>query len=162
MRYGTAIVIVGAGLLALLSAAGSPPPADEDAAVRASLDAYLAMVAWPAPAAIEPALFAEGIEAYWSNGTNLRGRGAFAKAMKEGVREIAADFESFSAQARNVTIHRNGKLAWLTCQLKLGGVLPQERGEFGRNVRSTFIFEKHGDRWIFAHEHSSRPPERGE
>lgn len=141
--------------IALVSGA-STPPVDDDAAVRAALNEYLATVAYPDPKPIDPKLFAAEIEAFWSNGEAYRGRAAVVKAMEVGVREVEADFESFAAKAEKVNVHRNGNFAWVVCRIELTGTLTKERGTFDRTIRSPFVFEKGGERWQMVHEHSSR------
>jgi hypothetical protein len=137
------------------SAAPTPPTAD-DAAVTAALTEYLDAVAYPAPKPIDPTLFADDIEALWSDGTTYRGRDAVVNALEQGAREVAADFESFDAKAENVRIQCGDDVARVTCHIKLTGALTEGRGTFARTIRSSFVFEKRGDRWQMAYEHSSR------
>ena len=133
---------------------------DEDAAVRAVLDSYLAMVTCPDPKPVDVEILAADIEAFWSTGETCLGRDAFADALTSGVAKIVADFESFKAAAKDVKIRRQGDLAWLTCGIDFRGQLKGDRGAVGHSVRSTFVFERHDDRWLMVHEHSSRPPAR--
>ena len=150
---------VGAALIVLVSGAQTPPTEDK-AVVQAALTEYLETVAYPAPKPIDPMLFADDIEAFWSNGKTHRGRDAMVKAMEEGVRELEADFESFAAKADDVHIHRRGDFAWVTCHIKLNGTLTEDRGSFSRTIRSSFVFEKRDDRWQMVHEHSGRLPKQ--
>ncbi len=140
----------------ILVSGASPLVGDDDAALRAALNEYLATVAYPDPKPIDPQLFAIDILAFWSNGETYRGREAVVQAMKVGVREIEADFESFAAKATKVHVRCEGDAAWVTCRISLGGTLTEERGKFRRTIRSTFVFEKVADRWQMIHEHSSR------
>lgn len=105
---------------------------------------------------ILPMLFADDIEAFWSNKETYRGRDAVVEALQAAVRELEADFESFDAKAKEVKVNCRGNLAWVACRIELSGVLTEERGEFSRTIRSTFVFEKRDGRWQMVHEHSSR------
>ncbi|MCP3918380.1 MAG: nuclear transport factor 2 family protein [bacterium] len=152
-------VLLAAPLIGAIGGA-SATHRDEDAAVRAVLDSYLAAVTCPDPKPLDVEILAADIEAFWSTGDRYLGRDAFAEAVAEGVADIVANFESFSAVAKDVTIRRKGDLAWLTCRVDVGGKLTRDRGATSHSVRSTFVFERRNDRWVMVHEHSSRPPTR--
>ena len=149
------VPIAAITLVAFVSGA-STPPVDDDAAVRAALNSYLATVAYPDPKPIDPTLFATEIDAFWSNGETYRGRSAVVKALNIGVREVAAEFGTFAVKAEDVNVHRQGNLAWVVCRIDLAGTLTEQRGTFHRTIRSTFVFEKGEERWQMVHEHSSR------
>jgi ketosteroid isomerase-like protein len=149
-------------VLVILTFGAQIPSVNDDAAVRAALKEYLATVTWPDPEPIDPRLFAADIEAFWSNGKTYHGREAVAKAMREGVDELKADFESFGAKAEDVKVHCKGDFAWVACRIEMKGTLTEDRGTFHRTIRSTFVFEKRSDRWQMVHEHSSRLPAQGD
>ncbi len=133
---------------------------EEDAAVRAVLDSYLSTLTFPNPKTLDPAVFAEDIEAFWSTGDVYHGRIALAEAMATGIAQIGSDFESFKATPENVKIRRHGDLAWLTCGIDFDGVLKKDHLVVEYSVRSTFVLKQHEERWAIVHEHSSRPPVR--
>jgi ketosteroid isomerase-like protein len=133
---------------------GRDAPADVDAGIRASLDAYLGTASLPEPKPVDPDLFAADIEALWSNGETYRGRASVVEALEEGQRELEGAFESFEASAEQVHVQQRGDVAWLTCLIELKGTPKGGGGPFARTIRSTFVFERQGDRWQMAHEHS--------
>lgn len=160
MRYVLTISILA--LSASLATWGAAAVFDEDeAAVREVLNAYLAGTSFPNAPAVDPQMFAADITAFWSDGRTYRGREAMVKAIKDSIPVLARDFVKFEARARDVKLRKSGSLCWLTCRLELVGKLNKGRGDFRRQVRSTFIFEKRGERWQMVHEHSSRSPESG-
>lgn len=151
-------------LVAFVLGAGDDPPTassdgsagEREVTLRRILDEHIATVAWPNPRPIDPLMYAEDIEGFWSNGQTYNGRDAFVEAMKVGVQEAAENFANFAITAEDVKTHVAGESAWLTCVLVSKGALAKDQGEFNRKTRSTFVFEKRGDRWQMVHEHSSR------
>jgi len=150
-----AATFLATGLVSAFGTAATSPD-DEDAAVRAILDSYLGTLTCTDPKPVDDVIFGTEIEAFWSNGEAYVGRRAVAKAMDAGVAQIAANFDSFSSVAEDVTIRREGNLAWLTCRIESLGELNRERGRSAQKVRSTFIFEKRDSTWAMVHEHSSQ------
>ncbi len=152
------LVSVVTGNLAVC-AAGAVPATLEDEAVRAVLTAYMSSVSYPDPLPLDPRLFAEDVEGFWSDGKTYRGRDVFVAACKTAVAELKPDFVKFTAKPQDVKIRRSGDMAWIACRIELSGTLTQERGDFHRSIRSTFVLRKHNNRWQIVHEHSSRLPQ---
>ena len=153
-------VIASAAAVACLGLMG--PPENDEQAVREVLSKYLAAVAWPSPQPIDSEIFAEDILAFWSGGQTYNGRAEVVKAMENGIAELKADFTAFGVRAENIQVRGSKDMIWMTCQLEARGTLTEERGEFQRTVRSSFVFEMRGDKWQMTHEHSSRPPKQSE
>ncbi|MHC5210425.1 MAG: YybH family protein [Planctomycetota bacterium] len=133
-------------------------PGDADA-VRDVLDTFLSSVSHPDPAPVDPQMFAENVEGFWSDGKTYRGRDTFVAAFDEAIAELEAEFVSFSAEADDVTLRLSGGMAWISCRLELGGTLTKGRGDYHRTLRTTFVLHKRSGRWQIEHEHSSRLPE---
>ena len=158
MREVTAVVFFSV-LSVLMSIAGSHP-GDDGAGPRVALDEYLSFAKYPHPRPVDPGLFATDIVAFWSNNTEHYGRDAVAKATEVSMREVADHLKSFTLSATNVTVHRQGDLAWLTCRIHSKGILKDGDAPYQRTIRSTFLFEKRAGRWQMVHEHSSHPPDK--
>ena len=94
------IAVLIAATLAVDPGGASESPRDEDAAVRAVLDSYLTMVAYPDPRPIDAEIFADNIEAFWSTGGTYLGRDAVADALGVGIAEIASEHESLRRRGR--------------------------------------------------------------
>jgi len=151
-----AVPLLAIGTLAL-AAADAPPKKDPDVeALKTALATYLTTATHPDRPPLPKDLFAEDIVAFWSSGSVYRGRAAMLAACEQATAELERDFEEFRATAKEVEVHRKGDLAWLTCRLVLAGTLTKERGDFERQVRSTFVFEKRDGKWRMVHEHSTR------
>lgn len=123
--------------------------------VRAALEQYLSFVDYPNPPRLDPHLFARDVQAFWSKGQTYADRQSVIRALEDDRRQAATHFKSLDAQARNVSIHGSGDIAWVTCEIHIKGELRQTSGPYQRAVRSTFIFERREGRWQMTHEHSS-------
>ena len=104
--------------------AGAVVTRDDDAAVRAVLRAYLSSFTCPNPTPLDPQLFAEDIEAFWSDGTTYRGRDAFVAACESEAAELEADSEKFAAELKDVVLRRSGDSAWIACRIERRRILP--------------------------------------
>ena len=154
------IIAMSCSVLSVLTSIADRRPGDDGAGPRVALDEYLSFAQYPDSRPVDPGLFASDIEAFWSNNTEHRGRDAVAKAIEVSMREVADNMTSFTPSATDVTVHRKGDLAWLTCRIQSKGVLRDGDAPFHRTVRSTFIFEKRAGRWQMVHEHSSHLPDK--
>ena len=129
---------------------------NEDSAVRDVLKAYMSSMSYPDAAPVDSQIFAEDVEGFASDGKTYRGRDVFVSAFKSGIAELEHRFVKFAAEPKDIMLRRSGDMAWIACRIELSGTLTQERGEFHRTIRSTFVLRKQNNRWQIVHEHSSR------
>lgn len=73
-----------------------------------------------------------------------------AKAGFAGLKSIAI------GPSADMSIHRNGKVAWSTGTMSMT-IVPKQGAATRLDVRSTIVWEKRESRWLIVHEHLSAP-----
>lgn len=133
----------------------------DEASIRAVLESYLAGATYPDPAPIDPEIFADDVQALWSNGKTYSGRDTLVSELERSKRELGDSFESFKAEAKDVRMLGRAGVAVVTCRIEMRGTLLEGQKPFASAIRTTLVFERQGGRWRIAHEHSNSVPAEG-